>query len=418
MIQQNQKKVYKVFPVRNISLIVLLGAIALFPRHSQAQNESPGLTLDGKSFKGQIRAKGILGLFKSRERLIFEDGYLTATAGGSPVTLPYQIVQINGKNKFTALGPTDYDGGTLEWKGTFTGASLENVKGYWHRGTEGHFFHDLLLPDVVTWVFTPDPINHQPNNANMVLIPGGTFEMGSHFGESLNEKYPDNLPVHTVKIDSFYIDKYEVTVGQFKQFLNETGYDFHWRLWEKYFVSPTDDHPMVNVDWYEAIAFAKWAGKRLPTEAEWEYAARGRSDGMRYPWGNNITKNDANFHKYWKDDDEYENSSMTGKDKWKYSTAPVGSFEPNGYGLYDMVGNVSEWCQDWYLWDYYKLSPKNNPTGPDSGKTKVIRGGHWYSWHKGLRVYNRGDNPPDVKRWQDVQGFRCVTDIELSNLSN
>ncbi len=256
-------------------------------------------------------------------------------------------------------------------------------------------------------LFFPDSGHSFKHTEKMVIIPGGTFEMGRPDGKP---SY-DNVPVHTVKIDSFYMDKYEVTVGQFKQFTRETGYNFDWRLWEKYFVSPTDDHPMVNVDWYEASAYAKWAGKRLPTEAEWEYAARGGLNGMRYPWGNTITKDDANFHKYWKDDDEYENSSMAGKDKWRFAS-PVGSFPPNGYGLYDMAGNAAEWCQDYYSLNYYSISPEENPMGPATGKTKVSRGGHWYSWHKGLRVYNRGDNPPDVKRWQDVQGFRCAKNLD------
>lgn len=243
---------------------------------------------------------------------------------------------------------------------------------------------------------------------DMTLIPGGTFQMGRADGKP---GY-DNVPVHTVKIDSFYMDKFEVTVGQFKQFLDDTGYDFDWSLWEKYHVSPSNNHPIVGVNWFEAEKFAKWASKRLPTEAEWEYAARGGLEGMRYPWGNSITKDNANFHKYWKDDDEFTNSTTTGKDIWKYSTAPVGSFAPNGYGLYDMAGNAAEWCNDWYKEDYYAKSPMNNPKGPELGSTKVIRGGHWYSWHKGLRVYNRGDNPPDVRWWQDVQGFRCVKDVK------
>ena len=243
----------------------------------------------------------------------------------------------------------------------------------------------------------------------MVLIPSGSFEMGNAYGKQDH----DNTPVHIVKIDSFYMDKYEVTVGEFRQFLEDTNYDFSWSFWEKYFVSPSDNHPMVDVNWYDASAFAKWAGKRLPTEAEWEYAARGGLTDNRYPWGNQITKDDANFHRYWKEDDEYGNpySKKNGKDIWRYSTAPVGSFAPNGYGLYDMVGNVAEWCQDWYHEDYYKISPTENPSGPETGKTKVTRGGHWFSWHKGLRVYNRGDNPPDVELWQNVQGFRCVKDF-------
>jgi len=247
----------------------------------------------------------------------------------------------------------------------------------------------------------------------MLLIPGGSFEMGDHFGDAGENAVQDNLPVHSVFVDSFYIDVYEVTVGEFMQFVEETNYDFKRSLWQKYWVSPSDSHPITNVDWHAATAYAIWAGKRLPTEAEWEFAARGGLSGQRYPWGNTITKNDANFHRYWKHDFETVNltkNNQTGKDTWKYSTAPVGSFPPNGFGLYDMAGNVAEWCSDWYQWDYYLKSPHNNPQGPDSGKTKVTRGGHWYSWHKGLRVYQRGDSPQDVKYWQDVQGFRCVKD--------
>ena len=245
----------------------------------------------------------------------------------------------------------------------------------------------------------------------MVLIPGGTFEMGRSDGKL---EY-DNTPFHTVRIDSFYMDKYEVSVGQFMEFVEKTGYDFNRSIWQKYWVSPTDKHPIVYIDWYAASAYAKWAGKRLPTEAEWEYAARGGLKGERYPWGNEITKDDANFHLYWKKDEEYDPDDplkKQGKDQWKYSTAPVGSFAPNGYGLYDMAGNVAEWCQDWYQHDYYMVSTQENPKGPDSGKEKVTRGGHWYSWHVQLRLYNRGSSPPDVKRFQDVQGFRCAVDLD------
>ena len=165
-------------------------------------------------------------------------------------------------------------------------------------------------------VLSPVHFTASGNNSQlfeeMVLIPGGTFEMGRPDGKP---GY-DNFPVHLVKIDSFYIDKFEITVGEFKQFLNETGYDFDWSLWERLFVSPIDDHPMVHVNWYDATVFTKWAGKRLPTEAEWEYAARGGLKGKRYPWGNIITKNDANFHRYSKDDDEYGKSHSM-KKKWE-----------------------------------------------------------------------------------------------------
>lgn len=267
-------------------------------------------------------------------------------------------------------------------------------------------------------VFTsPGTTTANLDRSEMALIPGGTFEMGNQFAgtSGASESVDDNVPVHTVKIYSFYMDKYEVTVGQFKRFLQETGYEFNRSLWQRLWVSPTDDHPIVNVDWYAATAYADWAGKRLPTEAEWEYAARGALVGMRFPWGNEITHDDANFHRTWGKGitHDYPNFINTGgKDRWRYSTAPVGSFEPNGYGLYDMAGNVAEWCQDWYSSDYYLVSPADNSKGPETGETKVTRGGHWYSWDKGLRVYNRGDNPPDVEWFQDVQEFRLVSDLE------
>lgn len=244
----------------------------------------------------------------------------------------------------------------------------------------------------------------------MTLIPAGIFQMG-------NPNQPRNSDnfLHTVEIDSFYMDKYEVTVGQYKQFIEETGYEFTMSLWEKYFISPTDNHPVVSINWIDATAYAKWAGKRLPTEAEWEYASRGGLENKLFPWGNELTHNDANYHRTWDKNItfDYPNYFTTGKiDIWRYSTAPVGSFSPNGYGLYDMAGNVGEWCQDWYQFDYYLQSPKKNPQGPNDGKTKVIRGGHWFSWDKGLRVYNRGGLPVNVKYWQNVQGFRCVKDID------
>ena len=243
----------------------------------------------------------------------------------------------------------------------------------------------------------------------MTLIPAGIFQMGNP-----NQIQNSDNFLHTVEIDSFYMDKFEVTVGEYKQFIEETGYEFTMSLWEKYFVSPTDNHPVVSINWVDATAYAKWAGKRLPTEAEWEYASRGGEENNLFPWGNELTHNDANYHRTWDKHItfDYPNYFSTGKaDIWRYSTAPIGSFSPNGYGLFDMAGNVAEWCQDWYQFDYYLQSPLKNPQGPNNGKTKVIRGGHWFSWDKGLRVYNRGDNPPDVKYWQDVQGFRCVKDI-------
>ena len=172
-------------------------------------------------------------------------------------------------------------------------------------------------------------ITWQKDSKEMVLILSGSFEMGDHLdGRS-------DAPVHTVILDSFYMDVHEVTVGQFREFVNQSGYSYErdWNDVAKY--SPGDEYPMVFVNWNDATADAKWAGKRLPTEAEWEYAVRGGLVGKRYPWGDEVTHDDANY------------SGTGGKDKWGYC-APVGSFAANGYGLYDMAGNVWEWCQDWY----------------------------------------------------------------------
>ena len=216
------------------------------------------------------------------------------------------------------------------------------------------------------------------------------------------------------KATTFYMGKFEVTVGQFKVFLQDTGYEPSMSFWERYFVSPEDNHPVVGVDWFAANTYAQWAGMRLPTEAEWEYAARGGLAGMLYPWGNELNHDNANYHRAWDKNITYDYPDYINTDKkdvWRYSSAPVGSFEPNGFGLYDMAGNVAEWCQDWYQRDFYSVSSMDNPQGPETGTEKVSRGGHWFSWDRGLRVHNRGSNSPDVKAWQDVQGFRLAVDL-------
>ena len=183
--------------------------------------------------------------------------------------------------------------------------------------------------------------------------------------------------------DAFFMDSFEVTVGLFKKFLKSSGYKpaelIDWNKVYKY--SPTDKHPMIYVTWHDAMAYANWVGKRLPTEAEWEYAAQGGLIEKKYVWG----------------DDEavardYANCDGTGeKDKWEYC-APVGSFKSNGYGLYDMGGNVWEWCQDWY----------------NSNKTRrVLRGGSWNDPSSNLRAANRYGYYPSNTYY--YLGFRCVS---------
>ena len=234
----------------------------------------------------------------------------------------------------------------------------------------------------------------------MVLIPSGVFEMGDH----LNDGDISERPVHRVELDSFYMDKHQVTVGQFRQFINQSGYDYPAHLWSKVAeYSPADDYPMVRLDWDDASAYARWAGKRLPTEAEWEYACRGRLVSKRYPWGDN-----------WDAARDYANYSGTGgKDKWDLCS-PVGSFKPNGYGLYDMVGNVWEWCADWYDKDYYESSPASNPTGPNTGEIRVLRGGSWNNYKKTLRLTHRSYHAPSVR--YSLSGFRTVSSVRTKQV--
>ena len=229
----------------------------------------------------------------------------------------------------------------------------------------------------------------------MVLIPTGEFEMGSN----------DKKPVHTVHLDAFYIDIYEVTNAKYRKFIQFRGHaePEYWN--NSNYNQP--NQPVVGVTWYDAMAYAQWAGKRLPTEAEWEKAARGGLKGKRYPWGDNISHDDANY------------LGTGGRDTWA-TTAPVGSFPPNNYGLYDMSGNVWEWCLDEYQADFYSKSPRTS-TNPIAGESilyvmknftnvkswRVLRGGSWLLNIYGVRVALRLRIYPDV-RFASF-GFRCVS---------
>ena len=252
----------------------------------------------------------------------------------------------------------------------------------------------------------PDPYE------GMVLIEAGEFRMGSN--EQDTEK-----PIHSVYVDAFYMDAYEVTNAEYAEFLNAKGKHAEaGNRWypigqgsarieyvsRKYQVKGGyENHPVANVSWYGAMAYAEWAGKRLPTEAEWEKAARGGLSGLKYPWGNAIDSTNANYNNHVKD------------------TTPVGKYPANGYGLYDMSGNLKEWCLDEYNANFYSVSPAQNPlSGANSiqwlldnytgiNTSRVVRGGSRVTIAQHVRCALRGFISP-AHSYGDI-GFRCVRPV-------
>lgn len=315
--------------------------------------------------------------------------------------------------------------------------------------------------------------------AGMVWIPGGAFKMGDDEGhpraQDEPEKLHDESPAHEVQLDGFWMDETEVTNRQFKEFVEATGYvtvaeikpkreDFigqledvniipeenlvagsicfnpnfdrknlrkdhplwtyqvwqhvHGANWKKPHgpessIDDILDHPVVHVSWNDAVAYCKWANKRLPTEAEWEYAARGKLKDKTYPWGDEITPDGQWQLNIWQGEFPYENKNADGF----VHTAPVKKFAANGFGLYDMSGNVWEWCSDNYRPDYYSRSPKRNPKGPASSydpqepriPKRVQRGGSFMcsdNYCLGYRVSARMKGEPESGTFHC--GFRCV----------
>jgi formylglycine-generating enzyme required for sulfatase activity len=314
----------------------------------------------------------------------------------------------------------------------------------------------------------------------MVWVPGGTFRMGADNDQALEDEYPK----HAVTVSGFWIDRTEVTNAQFAAFVRATGYvttaerkpdwnelkkqlpagtpkpdasllvpaslvfdppdhpielnDYsQWWAWKKgaswrhphgpgSSIAGKDNYPVVHVSWYDAVAYCRWAHKRLPTEAEWEFAARGGLSDKVYPWGNDPVAN-SHHGNFWEGHFPDKNTSADGF----YYTAPVGSFAANGYGLVDMAGNVWEWCADYYKDDYYKdltrtaastggdTSPILNPRGPVTShdpdeplaRKRVIRGGSFLcneSYCTGYRVSRRMKSTEDSG--MEHVGFRAVSD--------
>lgn len=256
----------------------------------------------------------------------------------------------------------------------------------------------------------------------MSLIPEGKFYMGSS-----DDDIREMSPVHEVYLDAFYMDVTEISNDQFAEFLNdlspeegvggkrwgwvvlrndtETDERFSW--WPTEIVQEGGEYlaleghegnPVITVNWYAADEYCKWAGKRLPTEAEWEKAARGGFKGKRFPWGDEIPTDALIFERYWRNN---QDAVPTGR---------VGNYFPNGYGIYDMAGNVWEWVSDWYNRSYYGKSPRVNPQGPTSGEKKIIRGGGWNTSAMGLRLAIRVTDLPASTN--DGVGFRCAKNVE------
>jgi formylglycine-generating enzyme required for sulfatase activity len=254
---------------------------------------------------------------------------------------------------------------------------------------------------------------------NMAFVRGGCFQMGDVFRDVPSSE----KPVHEVCLDDFYIGKHEVTVGEFRKFVQETGYrtEAEWQdgchgwvgnrqeekkrefNWHNTGFPQTEQHPVVCVTWNDAYHYIQWINTkkrnnyRLPTEAEWEYAARSSGKRYQYSWGNgNPSGNIA---------DEVSGKELTGVTLWKgyrdgYPyTAPVGSFKPNELGIYDMSGNVYEWVFDWQEDGYYGKSPRFNPRGPDTGRYKLLRGGAWDLEPETART---------TSRYWNVAGARAV----------
>lgn len=259
-------------------------------------------------------------------------------------------------------------------------------------GVVGGAAYDLLKK-----IAAPDelpPLHADPLGFEWCTIPAGFFLMGSSDRDRLAS--PDEKPQHRVYLSTYRISKYPITNAQYYRFIQATGHEAPWD-WEKgRFPAQKDDHPVVRVSWFDAIEFCKWAsyvtGRRigLPTEAQWEKVARG-SDGRIYPWGN-----------HW-DEQRLNSGSRTGR-----STTPVWKY-PSGaspYGVFDMAGNVWEWVNDWYSWEYYKQSPLRNPTGPAGGTWRAVRGGSWFGSNQNTRAAFRGSGSPGG--WNIGVGFRVA----------
>ena len=237
------------------------------------------------------------------------------------------------------------------------------------------------------------------DGAPMILIPAGSFTMGS------NDGLPNERPEHKVTLDAYYIDQYEVTIGRYSAFLEAKHHESP-PTWDEEAATTVGDRPAVGMRWKDAADYCRSAGKRLPTEAEWENAARG-TDGRRYPWGHMQPFVDiANYNRgVWVS----EAITLVPVDSGLEGMSVRHGLKEGGkspYGLMHMAGNAAEWVADWYDREYYQKSPETNPTGPANGEKRVIRGGSWADLPAALRVTARFSADTDFE--DRTIGFRCA----------
>jgi formylglycine-generating enzyme required for sulfatase activity len=293
----------------------------------------------------------------------------------------------------------------------------------------------VLRPCRVLFLLLLLPISHSPPAISsplpddMVMIPAGEFLMGSPAGAA---GLPDEQPQRAVYLGSFLIDRYEVSNEAYRAFVTATQHRVPENsnpaatLWSDRGPMPgIEQHPVVNVSWTDADAYCRWAGKRLPTEAEWEKAARG-TDGRTYPWGNNWDLSLANSASYWAGRTIHFDSGADWDAFWlrgegariakekglhgEVLTLPVGSFSQavSPYGLHDMAGNAAEWVNDWYDPNFYRTGPLTDPHGPSRGAIKAMRGGSWLKPAISLRTSDRDWGTMDSR--PSGTGFRCAKD--------
>ena len=249
----------------------------------------------------------------------------------------------------------------------------------------------------------------------MVQVPAGKFWMGREFeifidsGDFVARDKMDDKPANHVYVDGFSIDKYEVTNTDYAKFVQATGAKPPWHWPQGKIPMGEEKYPVANVNWYEATDYCKWLGKRLPTEAEWEKAARGGLDRAHYSWGDDTIDKDTEEGLLSPQSALRNTNTPVPATLGRPRANPVGTFAPNGYGLFDITGNVMEWTNDWYDNNYYPFMPKNNPKGPEKGRYKSVRGaGYADGGGDGEEklVSYRNFSDPDTR--MTTIGFRCA----------